>query len=92
MCENVVKSRVMPLHKAKKAFSKEEKGEGMLLNYPISCNFAVNEKNVHLAYWFHVAHRGGMLCTDKVDARDITDGTPARFHTLCLQSRWNRGK
>jgi hypothetical protein len=46
MCENVVKSRVMPLHKAKKAFSKEEKGEGMLLNYPISCNFAVNEKNI----------------------------------------------
>ena len=73
---------------AKKATLGAEKGLVLLVNYPISCNFAVNEKNVHLAYWFHVAHRGGMLCTDKVDARDITDGAPARFHTLCLQSRW----
>ena len=86
MCENVVKSRVMPLHKAKKAFSKEEKGEGMLLNYPISCNFAVNEKNVHLVHWFNVTHRGRMLCTDKGDARDITDGTLASFHPLRLYS------
>ena len=69
---------------AKKATLGAEKGLVLLVNYPISCNFALNEKNVHLAYWFHVAHRGGMLCTDKVDARDITDGTLARFHPLRL--------
>ena len=82
MCENALCKGVTPVILAKKATRKEEKGEGMLVNYPISCNFAVNEKNVHLVRWYLVAHRGGMLCTDKVDARDITDGASARFHTL----------
>ncbi len=61
-----------------------EKGYGMLVNYPISCNFAVNEKNVHLVHWYNVAHRGGMLCTNEVDARDVTDGALARLHALRL--------
>ena len=69
---------------AKKATLGAEKGDGLLVNYPISCNFAVNEKHVHLVRWFNVAHRGRMLCADKVDARDITDGALARLHALRL--------
>lgn len=69
---------------AKKATFGAEKGYGMLVNYPISCNFALNEKNVHLVHWYNVIHRGGMLCTNEVDARDITDGALARLHALRL--------
>ena len=69
---------------AKKATLGAEKGLVLLVNYPISCNFAVNEKNVHLVHWYNIAHRGGMLCTNEVDARDVTDGALARLHALRL--------